>query len=251
MKRTTMKLAIQWLMVTTLVSSLSLGAMSPDTERELRRLQEQYAQLDWTHGVEPGHLSSKEYIKHMNMNIRKAVLEVISIIGEFITPRDPKETFTQYLGRCQTLTQSIQAHVIDSLSHHIAWCESQGEQERVHHRILVLTRKIVSDFYSKFLKVYQILVAHRNSANPTSANALVSQIKPHLAALTSLDTLRKLEKELAELEELLKNSELHDVAHDIGDLRGLVVKAQSSIKPLSTREEMELLNKIRRRLQKL
>ena len=155
--------------------------------------------------MKPEELPEDIFIKAMGNNIKKAVFEVVEAGDDFITPRNPAETFTEWVTKNELLDKTIEAEVVKKNGQGLAYYKTGGCESA----ILALTQKIVSGFYTKFHKIYQAIWDHRyKSGMPTNAVALAHKLKVLLAPLASPEALNELDKDLNALESLLDGAGL-------------------------------------------
>jgi hypothetical protein len=244
-----MKTNLTMILSLSLLVSGTVSAFNLANSEEYKRLSGRIDKVEWVRGIQPGQLCPDVFIEAIQSNIQKALADVMQVVQDFATPSNPQETFSQYIERCRVLSETIENEILKPLEAETK-LYAQDAQQVVNHSILIATEKIVRDINTKFLKVYKVLLNHLRSKKPNDAAALIAPLKPQLLALMSAATLNMLDSDLAALQKLLADKKMA-VAQDIQDLRALINKVKSSVGSLSQKEELELLAKIRRRLQRL
>lgn len=226
------------------------NAMSPD-DALLKKLTTDFEKLEWKVGVNPTTISAPVFIEEMGNNIKKAVHDVIAIVVDFIEPKDESETFTQYIQRCKELADAIDTNIVKPFDKGVA-CYAGDPL----HPAVVNTGKLVKDLYQKMFAIYSKLHEHRygtpgKPAQPNNAVKLVGAIQGPLLAIASVPTIDKLGNDLAVIRDLLIINGVTTVAVDINDLCTLLGFIKTKISAAQKDINIEILNKVRRRLKKL
>lgn len=194
--------------------------------------------------------TENEFIESMFAKIKDSVNAIIDLVESFID-KNNKESFSSFIGRCKDRLTLITNTILTPLQKELDRVKATRSGSR-YHQILENTYRLANEMaYKELLTLHTILETHKKSPDAKKATALVGVLKPHLNKLTSVETLDRLDKKLAEIHDLLVAEKNTSVAKEIENLQKMVKEIRAKMESIRGKINIELLTVISSRLKKL